>query len=317
MGKFSYKKRKGTRKQSFKNRKRVKKGGTDHENKNEEDQNEAAANTQEAVDQNEAAATVDQNEAAATVDQNEAASATIDNTNQNAAAATTIDNTNQNAAVVDQNKAAENTQEEVTGVDAAGTGQAGDAQTGETDTNANEAGNENPVQDWKEGQSEEDIKQAEEEVSAIEGKANAEGELDPEEINNLVNQLAEGKDVPLWAKALAKSGAAGTAAKILNKNPALRDALMKKGIDVINNADVSMAPGSASAPGAQNTGTGAPGANTGAAAPGGSYTADDAGYQIFVQKVQSDPGVLKNVVYVNDQMTQIFLKKSDGWIEIK
>jgi hypothetical protein len=47
--------------------------------------------------------------------------------------------------------------------------------------------------------------------------------------------------------------------------------------------------GSASAPGAQNTGTGAPGANTGAAAPGGSYTADDAGYQKFVKDVQANP----------------------------
>ena len=141
--------------------------------------------------------------------------------------------------------------------------------------------------------------------------------MDPEEINKLAKELADQPGTPLWAKALAKSGAAGTAAKFLNAHPDLKKALIDKGIEGIKNADVSGAAVNTGAPGAQNTGTGAPGANTGAAAPGGSYTADDAGYQTFVQKVQSDPGVLKNVVYVNDQMTQIFLKKSDGWIEIK
>ena len=304
MGRYSSKKRKGTRKQSFKNRKKVKKGGDNHENK------DAA-----------------QEEAAPTD--------TVDNTNQDAAAPTdTVDNTNQDAAATTTTTEAATTEAATTEAgdntskDAAEDPQAdanvnttGTEQTDTTDaneTNANEAGNEDAGPDWKEGQSEEDIKQAEQEVSKIEGKANDKGELDADEINNLVNQLAQGEDVPLWAKALAKSGAAGTAAKILNANPKLRDALIEKGIKGIKNADVStMAPGSASVPGAQNTGTGAPGANTGAAAPGGSYTADDAGYQTFVQKVQSDPEVLKNVVYVNNEMSQIFLKKPDGWIEIK
>ena len=256
MGKFSYKKRKGTRKQSFKNRKRVKKGG-DNGNGNGNgngDGEEAATET------------------------------------------TTTVKTNTEVTV--DPKAEEKTGNEAGQTEA---GQTGDAQT--EAAAATDAGNEDAGQDWKDGQSEDAVKQAEQEVSDIEGKANDQGELDPEEINNLVNQLAEGKDVPLWAKALAKSGAAGTAAKILNKNPALRDALMKKGIDVINNADVSIAPGSASAPGA--------------AAPGGSYTADDAGYQKFVEAIKTNPETLKNVVYVNDQMTQIFLKNPNGWTEIK
>ena len=246
MGRYSSKKRKGTRKQSFKNRKRVKKGGDNHENK------DAAQ------------------EEAPTTD-----------------------------APVEDAAAGTDTPVE----DAAG--------------DANEAGNEDVVKDWKEGQSEEDIKQAEEEVSNIEGKANAEGELDPDEINKLVNQLAQGEDVPLWAKALAKSGAAGTAAKILNANPKLRDALIEKGIEGIKNADVSMAPGSTGAPGAPNAGTGAPGANTGAAAPGGSYTADDAGYQKFVEAVKTNPGILNEVVYVNDQMSQIFIKKNGNWQKLE
>jgi len=304
MGRYSSKKRKGTRKQSFKNRKKVKKGGDNHENK------DAA-----------------QEEAAPTD--------TVDNTNQDAAAPTdTVDNTNQDAATTTTTEAAtteaatteaattEATTETVdnTNQDAAGDAQAdanvnttGTEQTDTTDaneTNANEAGNEDAGPDWKEGQSEEEIKQAEDKVKEIE-------DMKPEEIDKLAKDLAKMPGTPLWAKALAKSGAAGSAAKFLNANPALRDALMKKGIDVINNADVSMAPGSASAPGAQNTGTGAPGANTGAAAPGGSYTADDAGYQKFVEAVKTNPGILNEVVYVNDQMSQIFIKKNGNWQKLE
>lgn len=279
MGKFSYKKRKGTRKQSFKNRKRVKKGGDNHqENPVQEEAPTPTTTTTDAVNTadnaNQNAAVVDQNKAENTQEE-------VTEVNKNAAAAATT--------------TTENTQEELTGVDpnAAGQKEANNAEANDA------AENEEAQQDWKEGQSAEAVQQAEQEVSDIEKKAeNNDGELDPEEINNLVNQLAEGKDVPLWAKALAKSGAAGTAAKILNKNPKLRDALMAKGIDVINNADVSMAPGSASAPGAPNAGTGAPGANTSTAAPGGSYTADDAGYQKFIEAVKTNPETLKNVVYV-------------------
>ena len=304
MGRYSSKKRKGTRKQSFKNRKRVKKGGDNHEIKDAAGTDTQVAEQQQVDD----AAGV-----AATADAPPATTETGDNTTQVAATTDappatteTEDNTSKDAARDPQADANVNT----TGTEQTDT-------TDANETNANEAGNEDAGPDWKEGQSEEDIKQAEQEVSKIEGKANDKGELDADEINNLVNQLAQGEDVPLWAKALAKSGAAGTAAKILNANPKLRDALIEKGIEGIKNADVSGAAVNTGAPGAPNAGTGAPGTNTGAAAPGGSYTADDAGYKTFVQKVQSDPGVLKNVVYVNDQMTQIFLKKPDGWIEIK
>ena len=263
MGRYSSKKRKGTRKQSFKNRKRVKKGGDNHEIKD-----------------------------AAPTD------------------ATTTDNTDQNAQAGQTEAGQTEAGQTEAGQTEAGQTEAGQTEAGQTDTNANEAGNENAGPDWKEGQSEEEIKQAEDKVKEIE-------DMEPEEIDKLAKELAEMPGTPLWAKALAKSGAAGTAAKFLNAHPDLKKALIDKGIEGIKNADVSMAPGSASVPGAPNASTGAPGTNTGVAAPGGSYTADDAGYQTFVQKVQSDPGVLKNVVYVNNEMSQIFLKKPDGWIEIK
>jgi hypothetical protein len=289
MGRYSSKKRKGTRKQSFKNRKRVKKGGDNHSE-------EAAAPTETVDNTNQDAAaptdTVDNTnqDAAAPTD-------TVDNTNQDAAAPTTTDNTDQNVATTET-------------VDNTGDAQTGDAQTGQTDTNANEAGNENAGPDWKEGQSEEEIKQAEDKVKEIE-------DMEPEEIDKLAKELAEMPGTPLWAKALAKSGAAGTAAKFLNAHPDLKKALIDKGIEGIKNADVSMAPGSASAPGAQSTGTGAPGANTSAAAPGGSYTADDAGYQKFVEAVKTNPGILNEVVYVNDQMSQIFIKKNGNWQQLE
>ena len=141
--------------------------------------------------------------------------------------------------------------------------------------------------------------------------------MEPEEIDKLAKELAEMPGTPLWAKALAKSGAAGTAAKFLNAHPDLKKALIDKGIEGIKNADVSGATVNTGAPGAPNTGTGAPGANTGAAAPGGSYTADDAGYQKFVETVKTDPGILNKVVYVNDQMSQIFIKKNGNWQQLE
>ena len=128
----------------------------------------------------------------------------------------------------------------------------------------------------------------------------------------MVKQLENAKGVPNWAKALARTGG-----EILKNNPDLANKLTSMGLKIINNADVSMAPGSASAPGAQNTGTGAPGTNTSAAAPGGSYTADDAGYQKFVEAVKTNPGILNKVVYVNDQMSQIFIKKNGNWQQLE
>ena len=55
MGKFSYKKRKGTRKQSFKNRKRVKKGGDKHENKDAAQEEAAPTETVDNTNQDAAA----------------------------------------------------------------------------------------------------------------------------------------------------------------------------------------------------------------------------------------------------------------------
>ena len=290
MGRYSSKKRKGTRKQSFKNRKKVKKGGDNHEIKDA-----AGKDTQVAEQQQVDDAAITQTETATTE--------TGDNTNKDAAgvAATTEtatteigDNTNKDAAGNAHADANVNT--------------TGTEQTDTTD--ANEAGNENAnAEKVLEDQpltteDQEALKQAD--------------DLDPNDMDALAKQLADdpNANIPLWAKAAIKSGAVGKAVDFLNKHPDLRKAIEKRAISEIQNSG-SGSTGAPGAPGAPNADTGAPGANTGAAAPGGSYTADDAGYQTFVQKVQSDPQVLKNVVYVNDQMTQIFLKKPDGWIEIK
>jgi len=62
-----------------------------------------------------------------------------------------------------------------------------------------------------------------------------------------------------------------------------------------------------------NTGTDNPNAT---ATDTGQYTADDAGYQKFMQDVKSNSELLKSVVYVNDQMSQIFLKQGTSWKEI-
>jgi len=245
MGKFSYKKRKGNRKQSFKNRKRVKRGGENKEAAAPEAQEVKAQVTPEAPVTQEVKAQV--------------------------------------TPVVETQPGSEAQEAEVTPV---------------VETQPGSAAAEVVEEDWKEGASKEEVQAAETEVTNIEQKADSDGTLDPDEVNNLVKQLAEGKDVPLWAKALAKSGAAGTAAKILNKNPALRDALMKKGIKMVENANVSGASGASGAAGT------------------GQYTADDAGYQKFMQEVKTNPEVLKSVVYVNDQMSHIFLKQGSSWKEI-
>ena len=268
MGRYSSKKRKGTRKQSFKNRKKVKKGGDNHEIKDA-----AGKDTQVAEQQQVDDAAITQTETATTE--------TGDNTNKDAAGNAHAD---------------------------ANVNTTGTEQTDTTD--ANEAGNENAnAEKVLEDQpltteDQEALKQAD--------------DLDPNDMDALAKQLADdpNANIPLWAKAAIKSGAVGKAVDFLNKHPDLRKAIEKRAISEIQNSG-SGSTGAPGAPGAPNADTGAPGANTGAAAPGGSYTADDAGYQTFVQKVQSDPQVLKNVVYVNDQMTQIFLKKPDGWIEIK
>ena len=282
MGRYSSKKRKGTRKQSFKNRKKVKKGGGDGDGK-EEAATETVDNT---------------NQDAATTE-----ATTTDNTDQNAVAPTTTDNTDQNVAAADaQADANVNT----TGTETEQTDTTDANEAGQTDTNANEAGNEDAnAEKVLEDQpltteDQEALKQAD--------------DLDPKEMDALAKQLADdpNANIPLWAKAAIKSGAVGKAVDFLNKHPDLKKAIEKRAISAIQNSG----SGSTSAPGAPNAGTGAPGANTGAAAPGGSYTADDAGYQKFLKDVQANPGeTLKKVVYVNDGMPpgQIFLKQNGTW----
>lgn len=303
MGRYSSKKRKGTRKQSFKNRKRVKKGGDNHENKDAPPATDAAAtDAPPATD-------------AATTD-----ATTTDNTDQNAAAGDAqtaeqqVDNTAENAQTGEQqaDNTAENAQTDAN-VNATGTegeNKKDDAENAPVE-DANETGNEDAGQDWKEGLTQEAVKQAEQKVVDIEQQANESGVLNEKTIDDLVSQLENAEGVPGWAKLLARTGG-----EILAKNPDLANKLASMGLKIIGNADVSMGPGSASAPGAPNAGTGAPGTNTGAAAPEGSYTADDAGYQKFLKDVQANPSeILKKVVYVNDEMPpgQIFLNKNGTW----
>jgi len=312
MGRYSSKKRKGTRKQSFKNRKKVKKGGGDGDGK-EEAATETVDNT---------------NQDAATTE-----ATTTDNTDQNAVAPTTTDNTDQNVAAADaQADANVNTTgtetEQTDTTDANEAGQtdtnANEAQTdttdaneaGQTDTNANEAGqtdtnaNEAGNEDANAEKVLEDQPLTTEDQEALKQA----DDLDPKEMDALAKQLADdpNANIPLWAKAAIKSGAVGKAVDFLNKHPDLKKAIEKRAISAIQNSG----SGSTSAPGAPNAGTGAPGANTGAAAPGGSYTADDAGYQKFLKDVQANPGeTLQKVVYVNDGMPpgQIFLKQNGTW----
>ena len=47
-------------------------------------------------------------------------------------------------------------------------------------------------------------------------------------MNKIAKELAAAPGTPLWVKALAKSGAAGFAAKILNNRPELREKLLNK-----------------------------------------------------------------------------------------
>ena len=154
MGRYSSKKRKGTRKQSFKNRKRVKKGGDNHEIKDAAGTDTQVAEQQQVDD----AAGV-----AATADAPPATTETGDNTTQVAATTDappatteTEDNTSKDAARDPQADANVNT----TGTEQTDT-------TDANETNANEAGNEDAGPDWKEGQSEEDIKQAEDAILHI------------------------------------------------------------------------------------------------------------------------------------------------------
>ncbi len=292
MGKFSYKKRKGTRKQSFKNRKRVKKGGGNTEGKDA-----AGATTTDNTDQNVAAVNIQE------------AEQKVDNTGDAAGVAagqteTATDNRDQNVA--------ENTQEAEQIVD-----NTGDAQA---DANVNATGTEgenkkDDTEDANEDANAEKVLEDQPLTTEDQEALKQADDLDPKEMDALANQLADdpNANIPLWAKAAIKSGAVGKAVDFLNKHPDLKKAIEKRAINAIQNSG----SGSTSAPGAPNAGTGAPGANTGAAAPGGSYTADDAGYQKFVETVKTNPETLKNVVYVNDQMSQIFLKNSNGWIEIK
>jgi hypothetical protein len=52
--------------------------------------------------------------------------------------------------------------------------------------------------------------------------------ISPEDANKIAKELANEPGTPLWLKALAKSGAAGFAAKILNNRPELREKLLNK-----------------------------------------------------------------------------------------
>ncbi len=311
MGRYSSKKRKGTRKQSFKNRKRLKKGGSDGDENKDAPPTTTDATTTDNTDQNAADNAQAVEQQVDNTDQNAAAPTTTDNTDQNAAAPTTTDNTDQNAAAGDAQTGDAQTDANVNATGTEGENKKDDAENAPVE-DANETGNEDAGQDWKEGLTQEAVEQAEQKVVDIEQQAkDSGGVLDKKTIDDLVNQLENTEGVPAWAKALARTGG-----EILKNNPALANKLTSMGLKIIENADVSGATVNTGAPGAPNAGTGAPGTNTGAAAPGGPYTADDAGYKKFLEDVQKDPGeILKKVVYVNDGMPpgQIFLKQNGTW----
>ena len=140
--------------------------------------------------------------------------------------------------------------------------------------------------------------------------------MDPEEINKLAKELADAPGTPLWAKALAKSGAAGMAAKFLNAHPELKKALIDKGVKIVENANVSGGPNTTASKSSSVASNTDASKSSSTASNTGSYTADDTGYNKFINEVKSNPDILKQVVYVNDGIGQIFVKQGNSWIDV-
>ena len=156
-----------------------------------------------------------------------------------------------------------------------------------------------PVADdsWKDGVSEEEVKAAEEKVKNIE-------EMGEEDINKLAEELANTPGTPLWAKALAKSGVAGKAAKFLEEHPELKKALIDKGIKMVENADVSGDPQTTASTDGNTTPAGNP--------------EEDAGYKQFLEELKTNPDdTLRKNVYIWPSVEGLYVYNGEKWVNHK
>ena len=145
--------------------------------------------------------------------------------------------------------------------------------------------------------SEEEVKAAEEKVKNIEG-------MGEEEINNLAKELANAPGTPLWAKALAKSGAAGKVAKFLKEHPELKKALIDKGIKMVENANVSGDPKTTSSTESSTTPAGNP--------------EEDAGYKQFLEELKTNPDdTLRKNVYIWPSVEGLYVYDGEKWVNHK
>ena len=267
MVKMTYKKRKNVKKQSFKKRnKKMKGGGPNEENTANDatDANASANSTNAAVDAN----ATDANATNAAVDAN----------------ATNV--TDANAVGTDEN--ASQVKE----------GATTEVKEGSSAPVADESA-ETPVADdsWKEGVSEEEVKAAEEKVKNIEG-------MGKEEINNLAKELANAPGTPLWAKALAKSGAAGKVAEFLEEHPELKKALIDKGIKMVENANVSGGPKTTASTEGNTTQVGNP--------------EENAGYKQFLEDLKANPDdTLRKNVYIWPSVEGLYIYDGEKWVNHK
>ena len=271
MVKMTYKKRKNVKKQSFKKRNKKMKGGgpDDVEVGTEEKKEEPTAGTDATT-----------------------ASTEVKDANATDANATTTEGSS--APIADVKK------EETTDANA------NEVKEGASDANAESSSDpvaddnaETPVADdsWKDGVSEEEVKAAEEKVKNIE-------EMGEEKINNLAKELANAPGTPLWAKALAKSGAAGKAAKFLNAHPELKKALIDKGIKMVENANVSGDPQTTASTDGNTTPTGNP--------------EEDAGYKQFLEDLKANPNdTLRKNVYIWPSVEGLYVYDGEKWVNHK
>ena len=270
MVKMTYKKRKNVKKQSFKKRnKKMKGGGPDDEDGTEEKKGETTATTNEG---DAAGANANEGDAAgATTNEGDAAGATEVKEGASDANATEVKEGASDANATD-----------------------GNVETPVADENA-----ETPVADdsWKEGVSEKEVKAAEEKVKNIE-------EMGEEEINKLAEELANTPGTPLWAKALAKSGVAGKAAKFLEEHPELQKALIDKGIKMVENANVSGDPQTTASTDGNTTPAGNP--------------EEDAGYKQFLEELKTNPDdTLRKNVYIWPSVEGLYVYNGEKWVNHK
>ena len=270
---MTYKKRKNVKKQSFKKRnKKIKGGGPDG------DDNDAQVNKEETT------AGTEGDAAGASTTTNEGDAANVKE------GATTTEG---DAAGTEVKEGATTTEG-----DAASDAATTEVKEGDDATVTDESA-ETPVADdsWKEGQSNEEIQQAENKVKEIE-------EMGKEEINNLAEELANAPGTPLWAKALAKSGAAGKVAEFLEEHPELKNALIDKGIKMVENANVSGGPKTTASTESSTTPAGNP--------------EEDAGYKQFLEELKTNPDdTLRKNVYIWPSVEGLYVYDGEKWVNHK